>query len=128
MAKAKVVLVPKELRHKNRIPFKVKWEMWKQPCSVCGSDYRTAVDHIIPLAQGGTNDRDNLQTLCQPCNSFKGSRKTDAELREWYAANKSKIDALRREQEFYRYTNDYGPFRPIPAEYKSCRQRTEAGE
>ncbi len=29
------------------------------------------VDHIQPLSQGGTNDEDNLQTLCWSCHSRK---------------------------------------------------------
>jgi 5-methylcytosine-specific restriction endonuclease McrA len=29
------------------------------------------VDHIVPLARGGTNDRRNLQILCRSCNSKK---------------------------------------------------------
>lgn len=34
----------------------------------------TTVDHIIPLALGGTNDFDNLMPACKPCNSSRGSR------------------------------------------------------
>ena len=29
------------------------------------------VDHIVPLARGGTNDAANLQTLCASCHSRK---------------------------------------------------------
>jgi 5-methylcytosine-specific restriction endonuclease McrA len=29
------------------------------------------VDHIVPLARGGTNDAMNLQTLCGRCHSTK---------------------------------------------------------
>lgn len=29
------------------------------------------MDHIVPLAQGGTNDTSNLQTLCRSCHSKK---------------------------------------------------------
>jgi 5-methylcytosine-specific restriction protein A len=29
------------------------------------------LDHVIPLAQGGTNDPDNLQWLCAGCHSRK---------------------------------------------------------
>ncbi len=31
----------------------------------------TEVDHILPLAQGGTHDRSNLQGLCHSCHSSK---------------------------------------------------------
>lgn len=32
------------------------------------------VDHIVPLIAGGSNDRSNLQILCQPCNNSKSSK------------------------------------------------------
>lgn len=43
-------------------------------CLKCGQDdvrYLT-IDHIFPKAYGGKNNVDNLQTLCQHCNSKKG--------------------------------------------------------
>jgi hypothetical protein len=36
------------------------------------------VDHIVPLAQGGTNDLMNLQLLCKTCNSGKGAKRKPA--------------------------------------------------
>jgi 5-methylcytosine-specific restriction protein A len=32
------------------------------------------VDHITPLAAGGTNRRENLRVLCRSCNSRRGSK------------------------------------------------------
>ncbi|HEX6947170.1 MAG TPA: HNH endonuclease [Acidimicrobiia bacterium] len=46
-------------------------------CSHCGfvGDIRQLeVDHVRPLARGGTDSPDNLQTLCRRCNRRKGAR------------------------------------------------------
>ena len=32
------------------------------------------VDHIMPLSDGGTEERENLQSLCKPCHSEKTGR------------------------------------------------------
>ena len=42
------------------------------------------VDHILPLARGGTNDFSNLQTLCSQCNLQK-SDKIDPRFRRLYS-------------------------------------------
>ena len=36
----------------------------------------TDVDHIVPLADGGTNERGNLQALCHSCHSRKTARQS----------------------------------------------------
>ncbi len=41
------------------------------------------IDHITPVNQGGTNDRENLQLLCGGCNLRKSDR-NDAEFRHRY--------------------------------------------
>jgi len=45
-------------------------------CQSCGSDSDLTVDHLVPVAAGGTTEPtdDELVTLCRSCNSRKGSR------------------------------------------------------
>ncbi len=43
-------------------------------CVKCGSFKGLCVDHIYPYSLGGTDDPDNLQTLCWTCNSKKGNK------------------------------------------------------
>lgn len=47
-------------------------------CAHCGSTKQLSVDHIQPLARGGTHDRKNLQCLCLPCNTSKGYKWEEA--------------------------------------------------
>jgi hypothetical protein len=44
-------------------------------CAACGAVKNLTVDHIIPVLHGGTDDLENLQALCGPCNSKKGASK-----------------------------------------------------
>lgn len=45
-------------------------------CVVCGKDIKDGyhVDHVMPLALGGSNDRSNIQLLCAFCNFSKGAK------------------------------------------------------
>lgn len=43
------------------------------PCSYCGGKSET-IDHIIPIAKGGTHDVTNLTGACAKCNSAKGDK------------------------------------------------------
>ena len=46
-------------------------------CVYCGAtaeDDRLVVDHLQPVADGGTDDPDNLVTACETCNLGKGDR------------------------------------------------------
>ena len=46
-------------------------------CVECGAskeDIPLEIDHIISIAQGGTDEMSNLQTLCKTCNLTKSSR------------------------------------------------------
>lgn len=43
-------------------------------CVTCDSHEALRIDHVHPWARGGSNQADNLQTLCHPCNQAKGAR------------------------------------------------------
>lgn len=43
-------------------------------CVYCNSSEDLSLDHIHPVSMGGSNDEDNLQTLCMPCNRTKSAR------------------------------------------------------
>lgn len=46
-------------------------------CLKCGAEEGLSLDHIKPLAKGGDNSTENLQTLCTSCNSAKGDATKD---------------------------------------------------
>ena len=46
-------------------------------CVKCGSDGPLVKDHIVPVYQGGSDGIENLQPLCNRCNSSKGPDTTD---------------------------------------------------
>lgn len=41
-------------------------------CVHCGATEKIAIDHIVPVVLGGSNETSNLQPLCKSCNSKKG--------------------------------------------------------
>ena len=46
-------------------------------CNICGKELDASfdLDHILPLSQGGSNDRSNLQAICHsPCHIEKSAR------------------------------------------------------
>jgi len=47
----------------------------KGACQTCNMTIQAGkpwdIDHILPLALGGTNEPNNLQILCRPCHSAK---------------------------------------------------------
>lgn len=60
-------------------------------CQLCGAGagdpdpfnpkrkVRLHVDHIIPISQGGTDDRDNLRAVCSTCNQGRSNIQTPSE-------------------------------------------------
>ncbi len=76
--KKKVVKIG-EAKPRSPISPKLRFEILKRDrysCRLCGDTaYMGAVlhiDHIVPVAAGGTNARDNLWITCEKCNLGKG--------------------------------------------------------
>jgi hypothetical protein len=63
----------------------VRFDVFKRDGFTCGYCGRTPptvtleVDHIIPVAEGGTDDPENLVTACWDCNRGKGATPLETE-------------------------------------------------
>jgi 5-methylcytosine-specific restriction endonuclease McrA len=58
------------------IPAEVRMFVWQRDqgrCVQCGCSERLEYDHIIALANGGSNTERNIQLLCESCNRAKGA-------------------------------------------------------
>lgn len=83
---------------------KLRFEVFKRDsfrCQYCGAEAPSVlleVDHIKPIAEGGTDDITNLITSCESCNAGKGARELDDH--SVLAKSKAQLDELqeRREQ------------------------------
>lgn len=62
---------PEERRHRKNFSPVQRREWKEEKCKWCGSTEHLVLDHIIPVYDGGRNERPNAQTLCQPCNIWK---------------------------------------------------------
>lgn len=51
-------------------------------CVECGASENLTIDHVTPYSKGGSDEADNLQTLCGLCNSRKGNRERQARYRQ----------------------------------------------
>ena len=59
---------------RDAIPSAVRREVWRRDegkCKKCGSRKNLEYDHIIPVAEGGSNTARNIELLCQDCNRAK---------------------------------------------------------
>ena len=59
------------------IPEKVRNEVWRRDggqCVECGSREKLEYDHIVAVANGGSNTARNIELRCEPCNRKKGAK------------------------------------------------------
>lgn len=65
---------------RKSISKKTRFDVFKRDkftCQYCGAHppgVMLHIDHVKPVADGGTNVIDNLVTACEPCNLGKGAR------------------------------------------------------
>ena len=62
----------------NPVPQSIRYKVLARDrkCCLCGNGPDGApleVDHIIPRSKGGSNNMENLQVLCRPCNQGKSN-------------------------------------------------------
>ena len=56
--------------HRNSLNHKERRFIFQRDgfkCTKCGKKDMLEVHHIIPVSEGGTNEKTNLQTLCVQC-------------------------------------------------------------
>lgn len=51
-----------------------RWKAQGRMCAYCGASPVETVDHVMPLALGGTNYEGNLTPACRRCNSRKNNK------------------------------------------------------
>lgn len=62
---------------RKRIPENVRHEVWRRDegkCVKCSSRRNLEFDHIIPVAEGGSNTARNIELLCEEHNRSKGKK------------------------------------------------------
>lgn len=63
--------------HHTSADLKEIFEAQKGRCAYCAADLNKVpkeVDHIVPLAKGGSDGRSNIQWACRACNQSKNAR------------------------------------------------------
>jgi 5-methylcytosine-specific restriction endonuclease McrA len=66
-------------------------EKWGRQCAYCGvKDVPFQVEHIHPVAQGGSNSITNLTLSCEKCNTKKGTR----DIKEFLKKDPTRVEKI----------------------------------
>lgn len=63
--------------HHSREEWENLLDKYDRHCVACGATDKIEADHVVPIAQGGTDDIGNIQPLCRSCNARKWSVEHD---------------------------------------------------
>lgn len=121
---------------------RVRYEVLRRDgfaCRYCGAAAPTAVlevDHVVPVALGGSDDPSNLVAACADCNSGKSSAAPDSELvtdvqadaARWSeamqrAAEESRTRRAEREDVLNEVADAWPSFRRLPGGWESSIER-----
>jgi hypothetical protein len=122
-------------------------------CQKCGAkapDVPLVIDHVIPVALGGSDEPSNLQVLCEPCNSGKSATPPDAAMveqvssdaRRWAAAMQAAaanmlgdLKSRQKNRDYFRQcwlkwhwgTAESPEYAPLPAAWEKSIDQILAG-
>lgn len=111
---------------------KVKQEVrsrYQGRCGYCGQHAsKLQVDHVRPLAAGGTDDPSNLMPACGPCNNYKMT----FSLEEFRTLVSDQVRKARRYSVNFRTAERYGLIEVKPRHimfyFEVCRIPAVAGQ
>jgi len=96
---------------RKAIPKRVRFEVFKRDgftCIYCGGNppqVKLQIDHVEAVANGGTNDPENLVTACQACNSGKSAIPLDKTAKAHL--NTERLRMLRESDDVLAAYNEY---------------------
>lgn len=68
----------RRLRMKSNTVFKISTKetkrLYSKPCFYCGNVGQIELDHVVPIARGGSHGIGNLVPACKSCNASKGAQ------------------------------------------------------
>ena len=121
---------------------RVRYEVLRRDnhaCRYCGAaapDVKLVVDHVVPVALGGSDEPNNLVAACSDCNSGKSSAAPDSELvadvqadaARWAeamqrAAEESRTRRTEREEVLAAVADAWPHFRRLPSGWESTIER-----